>query len=145
PRRSCPTHPPESRSRLIATAGATAKNPGRSIKRRSTARTVVARRPPPRMSLPRTEDTMRLPPPAGRSPRRTFPRGAWALALGLAALTHTAVAGERPVLPANSPRRNPIVDVVERVRDCVVNIHSERNVAAPTADELFTLAPSPSR
>jgi len=88
---------------------------------------------------------MRLPPPAGRSPRRTFPRGAWALALGLAALTHTAVAGERPVLPANSPRRNPIVDVVERVRDCVVNIHSERNVAAPAADELFTLAPSPSR
>ena len=89
---------------------------------------------------------MRLPPPAGRSPRRSFRRGGWLLGLGLAALAGgTAVAAERAALPANSPRRNPIVDVVERVRDCVVNIHSERNVAAPAAEELFTLAPSPSR
>jgi serine protease Do len=37
------------------------------------------------------------------------------------------------------------VDVVKRVRDAVVNIHSERTVRGPAAEELFALAPSQNR
>jgi serine protease Do len=37
------------------------------------------------------------------------------------------------------------VDVVRRVRDAVVNIHSERTVRGPAAEELFALAPSQNR
>ena len=32
---------------------------------------------------------------------------------------------------AGNPRRTPVVDVVERVRAAVVNIHSERTVRGP--------------
>ena len=35
-------------------------------------------------------------------------------------------------------RQTPVVDVVKRVRDAVVNIHSERTVRAAGADELYT-------
>jgi serine protease Do len=46
--------------------------------------------------------------------------------------------------PAGSQnsRRTPVVDVVERVRPAVVNIHSERTVMAPPGQELFSHAPS---
>jgi serine protease Do len=44
-----------------------------------------------------------------------------------------------------SLRQTPIVEVVRRVRDAVVNIHSERTVRAPAADELFSLTPSQNR
>ncbi len=44
-----------------------------------------------------------------------------------------------------SLRQTPVVDVVKRVRDAVVNIHSERTVRGPAADELFSLSPSQSR
>src|SRR5438034_452244 len=45
-----------------------------------------------------------------------------------------------------NPRYTPVVDLVRRVRGCVVNIHSERSVRASTnGDELFTLAPSQNR
>jgi serine protease Do len=47
-------------------------------------------------------------------------------------------------LPAN-PRRTPVVDVVERVRAAVVNIHSERTVHGPAAEELFSHSPSLNR
>jgi serine protease Do len=42
---------------------------------------------------------------------------------------------------ADNPRRTPVVDVVERVRGAVVNIHSERTLRGATADEMF--APTP--
>jgi serine protease Do len=42
-------------------------------------------------------------------------------------------------------RRNPVVDVVERVRAAVVNIHSERTVLGPATAELFALTPSQNR
>src|SRR3954452_9781653 len=42
-------------------------------------------------------------------------------------------------------RNSPVVDVVKRVRDSVVNIHSERTVRAPAAEELFSLSPSQNR
>jgi serine protease Do len=44
-----------------------------------------------------------------------------------------------------SLRQTPVVDVVKRVRDAVVNIHSERTVRGPASEELFALAPSQSR
>ena len=50
----------------------------------------------------------------------------------------------------NSPvwaegRRTAVVDVVQRVRGAIVNIHSERTVMGPAAEELFALAPSQNR
>jgi serine protease Do len=53
----------------------------------------------------------------------------------LASWTATAFCG-----PIN-PRRTPIVEVVERVRAAVVNIHSERTLQTP-ADEVFNRTPS---
>jgi serine protease Do len=47
--------------------------------------------------------------------------------------------------PAAGRRRSEVVEVVERVRAAVVNIHSERTVQGPAADELFSLAPSQNR
>src|SRR5207253_4002380 len=44
-----------------------------------------------------------------------------------------------------NPRRTPVVDVVERVRAAVVNIHSERTVRGPATEELFAHAPSQNR
>jgi serine protease Do len=45
-----------------------------------------------------------------------------------------------------SLRQTPVVEVVKRVRDAVVNIHSERTVrAGAAAEELFALAPSQNR
>src|SRR5262249_60773435 len=48
-------------------------------------------------------------------------------------------------LRADNPRRTAVVDVVKRVRGAVVNIHSERTVMAPAADEMFALSPSQNR
>jgi serine protease Do len=42
-------------------------------------------------------------------------------------------------------RHTPVVEVVKRVRDAVVNIHSERTVQAGAAEELFAMAPSQNR
>jgi serine protease Do len=42
-------------------------------------------------------------------------------------------------------RQTPVVEVVRRVRDAVVNIHSERTVRPATADEIFPNTGSPSR
>jgi serine protease Do len=42
-------------------------------------------------------------------------------------------------------RQTPVVDAVKRIRDCVVNIHSERTVMGPAAEELFSLSPSQNR
>jgi serine protease Do len=42
-------------------------------------------------------------------------------------------------------RRSPVVEVVQRVRGAVVNIHSERTVHSPVPVDFFSLAPSQSR
>src|SRR5262249_31628315 len=42
-------------------------------------------------------------------------------------------------------RQTPVVDVVRRVKDAVVNIHSERTARAPNGEGLFTHTPSQSR
>jgi serine protease Do len=55
------------------------------------------------------------------------------------------VFGSRGSLLRADPRRSPIVDAVQRVRGAVVNIHSERTVMGPAAEELFALAPSQNR
>jgi serine protease Do len=44
-----------------------------------------------------------------------------------------------------SLRQTPIVDVARRVRDAVVNIHSERTARGEGPDDLFALAPSQHR
>jgi serine protease Do len=44
-----------------------------------------------------------------------------------------------------NPRRTPVVDVVERVKGAVVNIHSERTVQGPATEDLFALSPSQHR
>jgi serine protease Do len=67
------------------------------------------------------------------------------LAAPLGALTQprSPAADAIPVSRSN-PRRTPIVEVVEKVKDAVVNIHSERTVAAAGADDLYGLT-APSR
>jgi serine protease Do len=42
-------------------------------------------------------------------------------------------------------RQTPVVDVVRRVKEAVVNIHSERTARAPAVEELFSHTPSQSR
>jgi serine protease Do len=44
-----------------------------------------------------------------------------------------------------SLRQTPVVEVVKRVRDAVVNIHSERTVRGPANEDFFALAPSQNR
>jgi len=61
----------------------------------------------------------------------------WLLASGFWLLASPALAG--------NPRRTPVVEVVERVRAAVVNIHSERTVRGPATEELFALTPSQNR
>src|SRR5262249_8353900 len=48
------------------------------------------------------------------------------------------------LIPPNA-RRTPLVDLVERVRGAVVNIHSERTVQGPGSEDLFVMAPSQHR
>lgn len=75
-----------------------------------------------------------------------------AMTLGLTLLSPTARADAElaPPIPATNPRnwtprQTPVVEVVRRVKDAVVNIHSERTVRAPAAEELFALSPSQHR
>jgi serine protease Do len=59
-----------------------------------------------------------------------------------------AVAGNTAapaVPPAANARRTPLVDLVERVRGAVVNIHSERTVQGPVSEDFLALAPSQHR
>src|SRR5690349_3694073 len=87
--------------------------------------------------------------PASRPVRRSVRWGAWVLGLGLAAAPVAYAPGSLSAADAipvsrSNPRRTPIVEVVEKVKDAVVNIHSERTVAAAGADDLYGLA-APSR
>ncbi|MBL8800252.1 MAG: trypsin-like peptidase domain-containing protein, partial [Planctomycetia bacterium] len=80
------------------------------------------------------------------SPGRAARAGGAALAVLLASLATAQAA--TPVAPApvlTNPRRTPLVELVERVRGCVVNIHSERTVQGPTAEDLFAMTPSQNR
>src|SRR5262245_44626873 len=53
---------------------------------------------------------------------------------------------QQPSRPSTgNPRHTPVVEVVRRVREGVVNIHSERTVQRPATEELFALAPSQNR
>src|SRR5262249_33245944 len=66
----------------------------------------------------------------------------------LLALAATAQGGTTaaPALPsANNARRTPLVDLVERVRGAVVNIHSERTVQGPASEDLFAMTTSQHR
>jgi serine protease Do len=63
--------------------------------------------------------------------------------VGLVILAGFLLAG-RPVSASNS-RRTPIVEVVDRVRGAVVNIHSERTAQGPASAELFATTPSQNR
>jgi serine protease Do len=61
------------------------------------------------------------------------------------------LADPEPVPPARKPgaashpRRSPVVEVVERIKGAVVNIHSERTVRGASGLDTFSLAPSPNR
>src|SRR5262245_22643066 len=68
-----------------------------------------------------------------------------ALALGLAAGLPIARAQLPVSLSAGNPRRSPIVEVVERVKDAVVNIHSERTVSGHEPNDIFGMSATPSR
>jgi serine protease Do len=46
---------------------------------------------------------------------------------------------------SGNPRRSPIVEVAERARAAVVNIHSERSVQGPVPQEMYALVPSQHR
>ncbi|HEX4591639.1 MAG TPA: trypsin-like peptidase domain-containing protein, partial [Gemmataceae bacterium] len=70
---------------------------------------------------------------------------AWALGLGLIAAPGVAPAGDAIPVSRSNPRRTQIVEVVEKVKDAVVNIHSERTVSAAGAEELYGIAAAPSR
>ncbi|MFO0809226.1 MAG: trypsin-like peptidase domain-containing protein [Gemmataceae bacterium] len=75
-------------------------------------------------------------PQIGRNARRW---GAWALGVGLAALS-PCVQHARATLPvaAGNARRTPLVEVVDKVADAVVNIHSERSVTPVAGENLFS-------
>lgn len=65
-----------------------------------------------------------------------------------AALLFLAVPGRAADLPANTitpQRRSPVVDVVQRVRGAVVNIHSERSLRSAEGESGLTPTPSTNR
>src|SRR5262249_11915077 len=70
--------------------------------------------------------------------------GAWA-ELPLPASGSGPPSGPARGSGTSDPRHSPVVEVVRRVRGAVVNIHSERTVRAPAAEELFSLSPSQNR
>ncbi|HEX4588864.1 MAG TPA: trypsin-like peptidase domain-containing protein, partial [Gemmataceae bacterium] len=81
-----------------------------------------------------------------KAARRSFRRwGALALGLGLAAIPTVAPGADAIPVSRSNPRRTLIVEVVEKVKDAVVNIHSERTVAATAAEELYGVTTAPSR
>jgi serine protease Do len=64
-----------------------------------------------------------------------------ALAVGFVARADLPMPGTR----GWSVRQTPVVEVVRRVKESVVNIHSERTVRSMNADELLSLTPSQNR
>jgi serine protease Do len=104
----------------------------------------AARRPPTgdTMSLHITRDP-RMRTEEHRQGKRLLPaRLHLVLIAGCLAL---AASGPSPTVAGGNPRRTPEVEVVERVRAAVVNIHSERTVQGPATEDLFALSPSQHR
>lgn len=79
-------------------------------------------------------------PRIGRLARRW---GTWALGVGLCAIAPTAHA-TLPVSAGNA-RRSHLVEVVDKVADSVVNIHSERTVTPVATENLFAPESSANR
>ena len=72
------------------------------------------------------------------------------LFLSLLLLGPTALLAQEPRLKPVSitsfnPRRTPVVDVIEKVKGAVVNIHSERTVTSLNREEYFALAQTQNR
>jgi serine protease Do len=82
-------------------------------------------------------------PHAIRRPVRRW--GTWALGLGLAVAPTLAPAADGVLVSRSNNRRNQIVEVVEKVKDAVVNIHSERTVAPAGGEDFYGIAAAPSR
>jgi len=81
---------------------------------------------------------------------RRFAFGSFRRCLGAVAFALAAFGTSLPVratLPvaAGNPRRTPLVEVIDRVKDCIVNIHSERTVAPAQPDETYSLQTAPNR
>jgi serine protease Do len=125
---------------------ATGDSPGANYSSAGKSAEIIIRQTTRTAGFP--EDPMTQHPHAVRNrPIRRW--GAWAL--GLAAVLPpvidgglTRAADAIPVSRSNN-RRTPIVEVVEKVKDAVVNIHSERTVAAAGAEDIYGIAAAPSR
>ena len=81
-----------------------------------------------------------------RASRRLIVPAGLALALGLGTFTTAAdpaQPGVRSVTPGK--RRDEVVDVAEKIKASVVNIHSERTVSDPAADPFSRAAVQPQR
>src|SRR5438105_5961492 len=92
------------------------------------------------------EDTMRSHPMT--DPWLSFGRFrgcARLLGLGLFVLIVALPARAGLPVPAGNLRRTPLVAVIDKVKDSVVTLHSERTVAAPIPDETYSLQTSPNR
>lgn len=89
---------------------------------------------------------MRLHPPA--RPRSQYGHvRRWIAILGLSLASLIPCIGARAALPvaAGNARRTPLVEIIEKVKDSVVNIHSERTVPAHQPEEPFALPVTPNR
>jgi serine protease Do len=68
--------------------------------------------------------------------------------IATAAAAEPILTGPAPTAPAGRDwnlRQTPVVDVVKRSKNAVVNIHSERMVKGMAAEDLFALSPSQNR
>jgi serine protease Do len=50
-----------------------------------------------------------------------------------------------PSLPSFNPRRTPVVDVIDKVKAAVVNIHSERTISSLNRDDMLALTQTQNR
>lgn len=72
-------------------------------------------------------------------------RGFVFLALSGSAVLPVGLAQAGLPVATGNPRRTALVEVIDRVKDCVVNIHSERTVPAHSGDDLYNLQTTPNR
>jgi serine protease Do len=90
-------------------------------------------------------DAMTLPLPSGFCVRSLLPRRCCRSLLAALVVAWCLLLCGVESATAGTPRRSPVVEVVEKVRAAVVNIHSERTVRGPANPDLFTLTPSENR
>jgi serine protease Do len=80
--------------------------------------------------------------------RLPFGQSRWwlaVLALGFATIIPGLAARAALPVAAGNPRRTALVEVIDKVKDCVVNIHSERTVTPAQPDETYSLQTTPNR